>query len=151
MTPTPQKSIRPEYNSQRCKYCREFHGFKDEDICLAISTIEAERTAYNALLDKVQLIETERDELKAEVARLNCIHSVMEDIRSGVKKGTLTIDREAFMVLYDKEIGELKKHVDSEYDRGIEDAAKVADGSLLSEENPMYKASEAILKLRRVS
>lgn len=116
-TPTPQKSVRPEYNSQRCKYCREFHGFKDEDICLAISTIENERTAYNALLDKVKLIETERDDLK--------------------------------------------KRVDSEYDRGVEDAAKVADNNeqrylfgeklSLREEALAASIAEAILKLRRVS
>jgi len=87
---------------------REFNSFNDVEE-FVYDAIQSERNAYNALLDKVQLIEVERDELK--------------------------------------------KRVDSEYDRGIEDSRKVAEefGTCDDSRCDVSKyLAEAILKLRRV-
>lgn len=60
--PTPQKS--PKAIAQKCL---DWYKYKPKLRDYIAHAIQQERTAYNALLDKVQLIETERDNLKKEV------------------------------------------------------------------------------------
>lgn len=115
MTPTPQKSPQGIIESIYKEYSDVIGADYDRSDyldSLILEVIINERTAYNALLDKVQRVEAERDDLK--------------------------------------------NRVDSEYDRGVEDARKVAENT----PNPNYGSSkaephwkliaEAILKLRRV-
>lgn len=137
MTPTPQKSPREiaeelvvkQHGKLVCFCLDSFVCLKHQMIKEVEEAIQSERTAYNALLDKVQRIEAERDDLK--------------------------------------------KRVDSEYDRGIEDAKKVID-TAIEEAHRVIRTcrrdgdeinldrwqerlrclegtAEAILKLRRVS
>lgn len=59
MTPTDREKVneyRPKYISDRCRYCREFHGSEDINICQAISELEAK--------------DAEKKALEGEVARL---------------------------------------------------------------------------------
>lgn len=132
MTPTPQKSpmniglhianaineVFPDSNIDYWqRYIAEF--------------IKEERTAYNALLEKVQRIEAERDSLRLENGGLR--HK---------------------LELFDKSMAEnieLKKRLDSEYDRGLDHAIDRVESEPL---NPRYGIRQslvlAILKLRRV-
>lgn len=48
--------FRPKFLSERCRYCTEFHGSADEDICLAISELEALKAENERLQNRVNLL-----------------------------------------------------------------------------------------------
>jgi hypothetical protein len=67
--------------------------------------------ALPALEDVLKMALKNR-ELEAEIKRLGDVHAVLEQIKSGVKTGRITVDREAFKLLHQEEIGELKQEND---------------------------------------
>lgn len=136
MTPTPQKSPREIAKDILLKLIQPENEPDKNGIQIIEEVITNERTAYNALLEKVKLIETERDELKTA---------------NGILQSACELHKNANGMLIEScEV--LQKRVDSEYDRGIMDAHERSENTF-TRDCPLEMRdaiSEAILKLRRV-
>ena len=69
------------------------------------------RKEVDQLEEALTLERSEADKLRGEVERLSEIKPIIEALKSGKERGTITIDREAFKVLYAEEIGSLRQQL----------------------------------------
>src|SRR3990167_10664398 len=69
------------------------------------------RKEVDQLEEALTLERSEADKLRGEVERLSEIKPIIEALKSGKERGTITIDREAFKVLYAEEIGALRQQL----------------------------------------
>src|SRR3990167_8347311 len=69
------------------------------------------RKEVDQLEEAITLERSEADKLRGEVERLLEIKPIIEALKSGKERGTITIDREAFKVLYAEEIGSLRQQL----------------------------------------